>query len=92
MLPALWCRHLPLCARTGRAAARGAELVARAIAEPPQAEAPAGSGRQYTLNKGAKREAKPKREVTLPWADVQVGQQYKGVVVRDPASRGQTQL
>ena len=65
-----------------RAAARGAELVARAIAE-PAAEAPAG--RQYTLNKAKKADAKPKapaREVTLAWADVQVGQQYKGVVVR----------
>jgi hypothetical protein len=70
-----------------RAAARGAELVARAIADPVVSpEAPAG--RQYTLNKG-KRDAKPKaaREVTVAWDTVQVGQQYKGVVVRGGPGR-----
>jgi hypothetical protein len=88
-------RQLPVSARpAARAVAlRGANLVACAIAEPPS-EAP--TGRTFTLNKGNKgaapREAKPKREITVPWTDVVVGKQYKGVVVRLTARAGRLHL
>ena len=63
-----------------RGAVRGTELVARAIAEPAPTDSSADGKASRTFD--SKRERKPKREVTLPWADVEVGKQYKGVVVR----------
>ncbi len=69
-----------------RVAARGAELVARAVAgAEPAADKPV---RSFELNKPARDKAddkaprKPRREVTVKWDDLAPGKTFKGVVVR----------
>ena len=83
-------RGAPPALATLRLAARGSELVARAVAEPSDRPA-----RSYELaNKPARtkpaggddKPRKPKREVTVEFEDIAVGKSFQGVVVR--ARRG----
>ena len=69
-----------------RAAARGTELVARAVAEAAAADA---AGEAASGDKKAPQ--RPKRKVTVKFEELEVGKSFKGTVVRAPGAPGDTE-